>query len=213
VLSEVEERLAAALEEQLRPWRAAVQAGAERVGWKIGLGIPEVEELMGAEPVLGHLTSATRLESGATWSARGAAVLRAETEVAVEVGPDGAVTGLGTALELVDLARPPHGFEGIVAANVFHRAFVLGPSRTVAPGERPEARLSVNGRLRDSGRAPTDFAGTVRTVARLLALVGERLEPGDRIIAGSLTHVPVGPGDDVVVEVEGLGNLRVAIEA
>jgi 2-keto-4-pentenoate hydratase len=211
-LSKLEERLAAALETQLGSWRATLREGAERVGWKIGLGIPEVEALMGAEPVIGHLTSATKLESGATWSARDAAVLRAETEVAVEVGPGEAVAGLGTALELVDLARPPHGFEGIVAANVFHRAFVLGPSRPVAPGERPEATLSVNGRLRASGRASADFAATVRSVARLLALVGERLEPGDRIIAGSLTHVPVGPGDEVVAEIDGLGAVRVAIE-
>jgi 2-keto-4-pentenoate hydratase len=212
-VSEIEERLAAALEAQLDSWRAALREGAERVGWKIGLGVPEVEELLGAEPVIGHLTSATRLDSGATWSARGASVLRAETEVAVEVGPGEVVAGLATALELVDLRRPPDGFEGIVAANVFHRAFVLGPSCAVAPGERPEATLSVNGRLRDAGRAPADFAGTVRAVARLLALVGERLEPGDRIIAGSLTHVPVGPGDDVVAEIDGLGAVRVAIEA
>lgn len=205
--------MAAALEAQLDSWRAALLEGAERVGWKMGLGVPEVEELLGAEPVIGHLTSATRLDSGATWSARGASVLRAETEVAVEVGPGDAVARLATALELVDLGRPPHGFEGIVAANVFHRAFVLGPSRPVAPGERPEARLSVNGRLRAAARAPADFAGTVSAVARLLALVGDRLEPGDRIIAGSLTHVPVGPGDEVAAEVEGLGVVRVAIEA
>ena len=210
-MSELDWRVVAALRAQLDQWRAALRDGAERVGWKVALGIPEVEELVGAAPLFGHLTSATRLESGATYSAATAAVPRVDAEVAVEVGRDGEVVGLGTALELVDVGRPPSDFEGIVAANVFHRAFVLGPSRPVAPGERLEARLSVGGRLRGSAPAPGDFTGTVRAVAALLAACGESLRSGDRIIAGSLIQVAVAPGDEVAVEIAGLGEVGVRV--
>jgi hypothetical protein len=85
-----------------------------RVGWKVGLNIAEVEEVMGNEPVFGHLTSATRLEPGSTFHMRGVRAIRAETEVAVELDGDerstddpetvrAAVAGLATVLELVDV--------------------------------------------------------------------------------------------------------------
>ena len=35
--------------------------------------------------------------------------------------------------------------------------------------------------------------------------------PGDRVLAGSSTHVPVGPGDHVVVEIDGLGRVEARI--
>jgi 2-keto-4-pentenoate hydratase len=95
-----------------------------RVGWKVGLHIAEVEEVMGSEPVFGHLTSATRLTPGSTFHARGVRALRAESEIAVELvgwdvrstdGPEtvrAAVAGLAPALELVYVDPPVDGFEG-----------------------------------------------------------------------------------------------------
>jgi 2-keto-4-pentenoate hydratase len=58
-----------------------------------------------------------------------------------------------------------------------------------------------------------DQADTVRTAARLLAAVGERLEAGDRILAGGLTHVPVQPGDRVSAAIEGLGEVQLEVMA
>ena len=52
---------------------------------------------------------------------------------------------------------------------------------------------------------------TVAAIARLLAAVGERLEPGDRILAGSSCHVPVAPGEEVVAEIDALGAVAVTI--
>jgi 2-keto-4-pentenoate hydratase len=83
-----ETRAQLALQEQLRAWRAALDCGAERIGWKVGLHIAEVEEVMGSEPIPGYLTSATRLEPGGTFHQRGVRALRAESEVAVELGRD-----------------------------------------------------------------------------------------------------------------------------
>ena len=123
----IDPRLAAALATQLERWRATLAGGAARVGWKLGVGDGE---RIGDEAVaVGHLTTATVLEPDATYSAAGTSDLRADVEVAFEVGPDLTITGVGVALELVDLAGPPGGPEAVVAANIFHRAVAFGPFR------------------------------------------------------------------------------------
>ena len=215
-------RVQRALEAQLRARRAALDAGAERVGWKVGLHIAEVEEVMGGEPIFGYLTSATRLESGGVFRARGVRALRAEAEVAVELGRDvrpndgpeviqAAIGGLAPALELVDVEPPASGFESVVADNVYHRAFVLGPTRKVTPGTRLSSTLRVNGEIRDSGATSEQFSAKLAIVARQLGEVDEWLRAGERVITGSLTHVPVGAGDEVEIAIEPLGSLMVEI--
>ncbi|HEX2102912.1 MAG TPA: hypothetical protein VHF51_04635 [Solirubrobacteraceae bacterium] len=203
--------IVAATRAQLAARRAALEAGARRVGWKIALGIAEVEELIGTERAIGHLTAATLLEPGGTYSSADDRELRAETEVAIEVGEGERIAGLAVALELVDVARPPDGMAGIVAANVFHRAVAFGPTRPGAGLAGARARLLISGQLRDEGPARADPAATVRAAARLLGAVGERLEPGDRILAGSVCHVPAGPGDAVAAEIDRLGRVEARI--
>jgi 2-keto-4-pentenoate hydratase len=200
------------LHEQLDSWRAELKGGARRVGWKIGLNIPEVQERLGLrEAVIGHLTSATQLEPGGEYAGGDAVELKVEPEVAIEVGPDEAIAGLGAAIELVDVGRPPGDVQAILAANIFHRAFVLGPSQP-PPAEGIEATVTVNGKLRAQAPAPDDFTDVVQLVARQLDAVGEQLHPGDRIIGGSLTpQVDVASGDQVVVELSGLGRLEVRV--
>ena len=215
-------RVPLALQAQLRARQAELDSGAVRVGWKVGLHIAEVEEVMGPEPVFGYLTSATRLEPGGIFRARGVRALRAEAEVAVELGRDvrptdapetvrAAIVGLAAALELVDVDPPVEGFEGVVADNVYHRGFVLGPSRRVAPGTRLVSTCRVNGEVRASGTTSEDFAAKLAAIARRLESVGEGLRAGDRIIAGSLTHVPVRARDAVEISIEPLGSLAIRI--
>jgi hypothetical protein len=60
-------------------------------------------------------------------------------------------------------------------------------------------------------RARVDVPETVSIARRLLAAVGERLEPGDRIIAGSILQVPVGAGDEIVVDLGELGRVGATI--
>jgi 2-keto-4-pentenoate hydratase len=208
-VSAVHPRIVAATRTQLEAWRATLDGGARRVGWKIALGIAEVEDLIGTEPAIGHLTTATLLEPGGTYAAGGDRELRAETELAIEVGEGGAIAGLAVALELVDVARPSDGMEPIVAANVFHRAVAFGPTRSSAA--TPNARLLVNGELREEAAVRADAARTVAAVARLLDAVGERLQPGERILAGSACHVPAGPGDAVAAEIDRLGRVEATI--
>src|SRR5207248_4791947 len=103
---------------------------ATRVGWKIGHDIPEVEALVGPQPVIGCVTSSTLVENGGEWRRHGED-LRAETEFAVEIesevaagaAPSAAaasISGLCVALEIVDLAYPRGDLEAIMRGNVFH---------------------------------------------------------------------------------------------
>lgn len=201
----VDERLTFALQQQLLEWRAELATGAERVGWKIGRGT-EAEPW---GPVVGHLTSATRLDPGGSFDAAGTTDLRVDAELAVEVAPDGEVRGFAAALELVDLDRPADEVESVVASNVFHRAFVLSASLPHLPTPL-RARVLVNGEARAEGAAAYDPA-LLERVAELLEAAGERLEPGDRVITGAVVQLPVATGDEVEVELGGLGRLGVTI--
>jgi len=219
--SGVHPRLVAALEVQLRRRQAVLERGGRHVGWKIGGEIPEVETVTGSGPAIGYLTSASLLPGGGTYRAGSDAALHADTEVVVEIGrdvdvdagsdPAAAIAALAVGLELVDLGRPPGDLKGIVAGNVFHRAFALGPAASVTAPLDAEARSIVNGQVRETGRACGDYAETVRTVARLLDAVGERLRRGDRILSGSVTQVGVEAGDEVRAEIDGLGSVAVTV--
>ena len=220
--ADVHPRLAAALEEQLGRRRAVLAQGADHIGWKIGGSIPEVDGVTGGRPAVGYLTSSSLLPAGGAYLSQEDPALHADTEVVVELASDvepacdvteaaAAIGGLGVGLELVDLSRPPSDLEGIAAANVFHRAVAFGPVASIARPLDAEARSVVNGHVRAAGRARGDHGETVQTVARLLGALGERLRRGDRILTGSVTQVPVGPGDEVLAEIEGLGSVVVTI--
>ena len=96
-----------------------MEGGAERVGWKVGLNAPPVMESLGlAHPVIGFLTAATVVESGASHSLGGAAGPLAEPEVSIELRRDveagaepdealAAIESLGPALEIVDIPSEP----------------------------------------------------------------------------------------------------------
>jgi 2-keto-4-pentenoate hydratase len=205
----VDPRLAAALASQLERWRATLAGGAARVGWKLGVGDGE---RIGDEAVaVGHLTTASVLEPGATYSAASAGDLWADVEVAFEVGPDRTITGVGVALELVDLAGPPGGPEAVVADNTYHRAVAFGPFRPPPLPPGLQGRLLVGGRAVETAPVAADVAARVGAAARVLAAVGERLQPGDRLITGSVVQIPVHPGDRVAADLGPLGRVDLTI--
>jgi 2-keto-4-pentenoate hydratase len=223
---EIDPRVAAGLERQLVSWRALVEGGTGRVGWKIGLNAPPVmEQLELRHPVIGFLTGATVVESGGSHSLAGAAKPLVEAEVAIELRRNvetdaevdealAAIQSLGPALELVDIPSPPDDVETVVAGNIFHRAVAFGPHRQDAAVSGLEARLQVNGEERERGPGAVDLAETIRLVADLLGAAGERLQAGDRIIAGALTTpVEVSPGDEVALELGQLGRVELSLRA
>jgi 2-keto-4-pentenoate hydratase len=62
---ELDPRIETGLRRQLEEWRRLLGEGAQRLGWKVGLTDPRVQqklELPG--PVIGFLTSATAIEDG-----------------------------------------------------------------------------------------------------------------------------------------------------
>ena len=69
----------------------------------------------------------------------------------------------------------------------------------------------MNGEAAGSAEERVDAGEAARIASDLLAAVGERLEPGDRIIAGSLVHVPVARDDHVEVDLGDLGRVGVKV--
>jgi 2-keto-4-pentenoate hydratase len=208
-----DQRIADGLNEQLASWRAELQGGATRVGWKIGFNLPAVQEMFGVEePAIGYLTSATLLDDGAGFSAAGTTQLVVEPEIAVEIAEDGGIGGYAPAIELADMDRPLDDLQAIVAEDIFHRGVIFGDFRP-DPGGPPRARAVINGEERAAAQAPEDyFDGVVELGSRLLGEQGESLRPRDRIICGIITPiVPVEPGDAVSVDFGPLGSLGLRI--
>jgi 2-keto-4-pentenoate hydratase len=196
---------------------ARMRPGAARVGWKIAHAIAELDELGGELPVVGWITAATVLADGDAYAARDARELRAETEIAIElahpVGADddddvarAAIAGRRVALEIVDVARTGHGARIIIEGNVFHRAVVFGDRLVDLSEPIGPATLTVNGIEYDQDDESPSPLSVVRGVAAMLAASGlAELAAGDRILTGSLVHVPTSPGDDLRAEIEPLG--------
>ena len=207
------------LEAQAARLRARLDAGERRAGWKIALNDPRVQRALGiAAPVIGYLTSASVVPSGGVHSLAGATRPAIEPEVAVHGGEGGEVAALGAALEVIDVDMPFEDLGAILEANVFHRAAVLGPPVPGVTGlEGLTARLrSAGGEevVIDVAAAALDPAQVVRLVNGYLEAVGERLLPGDVIIAGSLvTAVPLDGDGRVVLEIDSLGEVTLELRS
>jgi 2-keto-4-pentenoate hydratase len=186
--------------------REILAQGAEPIGWKVGFNVPEIQEKLGIDrPLAGFLTSDGLLEDGSEWDDLPVVV---ESEVAVELGPDGrSIAALLPALELADPPDLDLGLEQILAGNIFHRAVAFGPRvETPEPGA---GRILVNGEEQhalSAERTAANLEAMVEAVAGRLADAGEELQPGDRIITGILAPPHTAqPGDTVRLELETLG--------
>ncbi len=203
-------RVTIAMQVQLDLWHSALAAGAERIGWKIGFTTPASQQEAGIEsPVIGFLTSATSVRYGSHLSLEGVTRAMVEPEVAIEVGELGDAVALAAAIEVVDVNAPFSDIEAVVAANIFHRAVLLGDFR---PGYLPPRHVTVLVDGQDRERADVndfDAEEVIAFVSRELAEVGETVKPGDKIIAGSLTPpVEISPGDRVGVSLDNLGMVQ-----
>src|SRR5919112_1211896 len=117
---------------ELRGERLA--AGERAIGWKVGFGAPAAMEKLGTtQPLVGFLTDGTLLADGSSVEVGGWTAPILEAEIAVHVAADlgagaspqdvrEAIGGLGPAIELADIERPPADPEEILAGNIFHRA-------------------------------------------------------------------------------------------
>ena len=200
-------RVGAGLRRQLAMRQRMLDGGAAGIGWKVGFGAPSALELMQiTAPLLGFITDATVLESGARVETTGWDRGVVEFEVAVYLGEDlgpgasdvearAAISAVGSAIELanIDLPLGAANVEEIVAGDIFHRGVILGepdPGRAGLDITGLVARVLIDGEERASTtdlQANTGpYSWIVTTVADTLAANGEVLRAGDAIITGSV---------------------------
>src|SRR5437879_8385 len=87
--------------------RARLARGERPIGWKVGFGTAAARAQLGiAAPLVGFLTDAGLLDSGATCSLAGWTKPMLEAEIAAYVDGDGSIAGLGAAIELADPDAP-----------------------------------------------------------------------------------------------------------
>jgi 2-keto-4-pentenoate hydratase len=198
--------VAAGMRAQLADREARLGAGAEPLGWKIGINVPAVQERLGiAEPVVGYMTSRSLVDAGGSIDVSGWTAPMLEPEVAIRVGEGATVAALAPAIELVDIDLPFDDIEAILAGNIFHRAVVLGEELSDADAAG-RCRVAIDGGEAAAAPVDCDVAGTVAFVAEYLERHGARLAAGEVIIAGSLTAPqPLPAGASVEVEVGALG--------
>jgi hypothetical protein len=201
----MDSRLVRAITLQHRGRQRSLADGASHVGWKVGAGDRELLGGMSA----GYLTSETQLRLGGVYWPGPREQIYAGAEVAVLIGPDGQAAGYACALELCDLAGEDNP-EVVVARNLFHRGFALGP---VGGGTPRTGRLVVDGQVRAEGPVPEDLEDRVERVRSVLRAVGEDLVPADLVLTGSVVEHPALPGEQVRAEVDDLGSVTVSVGA
>ena len=214
---------------QLSRWREHLARGEQPLGWKVGFGAPAAMEKLGiTAPLIGFLTDRALVSSGVTLSLANWKKPLAEPEIAVHMGSDlpaganrdavkRAIRGIGPAIELADLNRPPDDVEQILAGNIYQRNVILGPCDTSRAGGALNGltgRILRNGtevaRTSDPQANTGDLIDIVRHVADVLAAFGERLRAGHAIITGSI--VPplwVEAGEEVVFQLDPLGQISI----
>jgi 2-keto-4-pentenoate hydratase len=224
----VDERVLAGLAGQLQLRSQLLAGGARPVGWKVGFNMPAVQRAFGIEqPISGFLTSATTLPAGAAHSLAGAGQPMAEPELAIHIGAElgpncdereaaGAIAAFGPAIEVADVDPSVTDLTEIVAGNVFHRAVVFGDTVAGVPITDVVAQVSFNGETFGEAaplEATLDPVGVVQLIATTIGAAGERLVPGDAIIAGTLVPPPVvSEGDELGLDLGPLGSLSLAFE-
>jgi 2-oxo-hept-3-ene-1,7-dioate hydratase len=186
--------------------------GSEPVGWKIGINVAALQEHFGlAGPVVGFLTSTTVMEPGTTIDLTGWQRPMLEVEVAVRVGPDGGVATLAPALELVDLDLPFEHIGPILEGNVFHRGVVFGPEQAGLDLPALDVAVERGDKAVAAGSLSEAPARTIAVVRAFLETHGATLDPGQRIICGSLiSPMAVEPGDQLQVGFGPLGHMTVS---
>jgi 2-oxo-hept-3-ene-1,7-dioate hydratase len=203
------------MEAQLRNFRAALERGMPRLGWKIGINDPRLLERFGlGEPVVGWLAGDRALRSGDRYVLRRGTRVGVEAEVAARVGSGGPVE-LAPALELVNFSAPVTSLADAIEYDMFHDTVVLGRETLPVPiVDDTWPHVSRNGvqvAQRDPSLLVVQPGHALRIISNLLARYHEHLETGDWVICGSLVQpVTVHAGDRIEADFGPLG--RVAVE-
>ncbi|RDV37706.1 4-oxalocrotonate decarboxylase [Bradymonadaceae bacterium TMQ3] len=208
------------------------ERGETLVGMKMGLTSRAKMEQMGVhEPIYGHLTSSMTLSDGAMIAHGDYCHPRVEPEIAFVMGEDisgtptpqealRAVSGVCGALEIIDSRYKDFKFTliDVVADNASSTGYVLG-TKLAHPATLELGNLgmvmSVNGQVVETGSSAAILEHPARSLAALIKMLnarGEGLKKGQVVLAGGATKaVALKPGDQVTLEVEGLGRVELGV--
>lgn len=204
------------------------------VGWKIGVTTAQMQAYLGlAAPIAAAMPARLRRAPGAAIASADHCRIGIECEIAMVLrAPLGggatiddaarAVGAVHPAIELVDDRYggdyAGFGVPAIVADSAFHAGFVLGAEAALW---RRLDLATVRGLTRANGKIIGEGVGadvmghpmaSLAWLANRLAALGQRLEPGQIVMTGSLP-LPywAKPGDAVEVTLEGLGTVALSI--
>jgi 2-oxo-3-hexenedioate decarboxylase len=205
--------------------------GERRAGWKLGFTSRAKMEQMGLHEVIwGRLTDAMVVADGGGVAPERFIHPRVEPEVCFLLGEPlaGTVTplraaralaGVAPALELIDSRYRDFTFSlpDVVADNCSAAAIVVGPwSDPATDVGNLGLVLEVDGEIAQVGSTAAILGHPLRSLvaaARLVGAAGERLEPGDLLMAGGATEaVALRPGSRVRLEMERLGGVGFAMD-
>ena len=213
-----------------REWRRrAISAGRRPVGRKIGLTSKAMQAATGIdEPDYGAIFADMVLETGAVIEHDRFSNVRIEVELAFRLsapveGPGATVEDVLRATEHVvpaleilssRIELPGRTIVDTISDNAAMGAMVIGGT-PVPPGDVDlrwvAAMLYRNDTVEESGVSGAVLDHPARGVAWLadkLAQHGDRLEPGDLVLAGSFTRpIWVHPGDTVLADYRDLGTI------
>lgn len=205
--------LSDAMTEQLQRLDARIAAGMPRLGWKVGINVPEVQQQLGlTHALVGWLDGARCYASGDAVPLSAAAKVHAEVELcvrmasAVEAHADhsaalAAVDAVAPAIELVDYALRAQSLADVIHSSMFHHGTVLGSWQL----PRADIAIAANVTLRvaDAHAAPAraelvplQLGELVMFVSQQLAAAGRQLQAGDLILSGCFVAkaLPLRPG-------------------
>ena len=99
-----DERITEGMKHQLGDLRRKLDRDERPLGYKLGFGTEAAMKNLGTDaPLVGHLVTANRLESGAVVDISNWGNPKLEPEIVARAGDKGEITAIGAAIELVDL--------------------------------------------------------------------------------------------------------------
>jgi 2-oxo-3-hexenedioate decarboxylase len=207
-------------------------AGGERVvGYKMGLTSKAKMRQMGVDtPIMGILTDAMRVESGARFSLKGLIHPRIEPEIAFVLGRVlrgrvsaaealAACSGVCAAMEILDSRFVDFRFElaDVVADDTSACGYVLGPLVPARALKGLKMEIAVDGKTAQSGLSDAIYGDPAESLAELSSMLharGKSLPAGSVVLAGAATAaIPLTAGARVETAVESLGAVSVVASA
>jgi len=211
-----DDRLAAGFAGMALRRAKALEDGATHVGWKMGINDIAFRERLGiGSGVVGWLTDRTRHERRVP--VEGTTGLAVEIEVAVIMGDGGAVAALAPAIEVVDIVGGD--IESSLGRDVWHHAFVVGPSTPWRDGIVDELRVTAQHDGAPVDVPPpgedklADVDGLLAFAAQGAHALGGELRAGDVILAGNLVPglIWAAAGSTVTARIDPLGEVVVEL--